>query len=151
MLVAGASGIVDRTRDTRRGAGGRRERLPRALFEDRTMTHARAEQLERNLLAERSRLEQELERLTTPPTDAAGGHGRFGDDAVESAAGASADVDRAIAVQASRELGDVERALSQLREDPAHFGRCAVCERPISLERLRLVPGTRFCRKHAPT
>lgn len=119
--------------------------------EDQTMTHARAEQLERNLLAERSRLERELERLTTPPTDAAGGHGRFGDDAVESAAGSSADVDRAIAVQASRELGDVERALTQLREDPDQFGRCAVCNRPISLERLRLVPGTRFCRKHAPT
>lgn len=54
------------------------------------MTHARAEQLERDLVAERSRLERELDRLTTPPIDAAGGHGRFGDDAVESAAGASA-------------------------------------------------------------
>jgi RNA polymerase-binding transcription factor DksA len=115
------------------------------------MTRARAEQLERNLLAERSRLERELQRLTTPPTDAAGGHGRFGDDEVESAAGSSADVDRAIAVQASRELDDVERALTQLRDDPEHFGRCAVCNRPIALERLRLVPGTRFCRKHAPT
>ena len=98
------------------------------------MTHARAEQLERNLLAERSRLERELERLTTPPTDAAGGHGRFGDDEVASAAGSSADVDRAIAVQTSRELDDVERALTQLREDPEHFGRCAVCNRPIALE-----------------
>ena len=50
------------------------------------MTHAHAEQLERSLLAERSRLQRELERLTTPPTDAAGGHGRFGDDTVESSA-----------------------------------------------------------------
>lgn len=115
------------------------------------MTQARARQLERHLLVERSRLERELDRLTTPPTDAAGGHGRFGDDEVQSAAGSSAEVDRAIAVQASRELGDVDLALARLRDDPERFGRCEVCKRPIALERLRLVPGTRFCRKHAPT
>jgi RNA polymerase-binding transcription factor DksA len=114
------------------------------------MTHAHAKQLERTLLAERSRLERELERLTTPPTDAAGEHGRLGDDEVASTAGASADVDRAIAVQTTRELADVDHALAQLHDDPEHFGRCAVCARPISLERLRLVPGTRYCRKHAP-
>lgn len=114
------------------------------------MTHAHAEQLERSLLAERSRLQRELERLTTPPTDAEGGHGRFGDDAVESSAGSSAEVDRAIALQATRELDDVDRALSLLHEDPAQFGICATCERPIPFERLRLVPGTRYCRKHAP-
>ena len=114
------------------------------------MTHAHAEQLERSLLAERSRLQRDLERLTTPPTDAAGGHGRFGDDTVESSAGASAEVDRSLALHATRELEDVDRALTLLREDPAHFGKCATCTRPIPLERLRLVPGTRYCRQHAP-
>ena len=114
------------------------------------MTHAHAEQLERSLLAERSRLQRELERLTTPPTDAAGGHGRFGDDTVESSAGSSAEVDRALALHTTRELDEVDRALALLHEDPAQFGVCATCFRPIPLERLRLVPGTRYCRTHAP-
>ena len=114
------------------------------------MTTAHAKQFERALLAERSRLERELERLTTPPTDASGGHGRLGDDVVESSAGASADVDRALAAHTSRELEDLDRALVLLRQDPEQFSRCAICERPISLERLRLVPGTRYCHKHAP-
>lgn len=113
------------------------------------MTHRNAMQLERDLLAERRRLERELELLTTPPTDAAGGHGRLADDAVESSAGASAEVDRAIAFQASRELADVDRALARLYDDPGSFGVCETCARPIPLERLRLVPGTRYCRKHA--
>ena len=114
------------------------------------MTRKNAKQLERNLLAERARLERELMALTTPPTDAEGGHGRLADDQVESSAGASAEVDRAIAEVASRELADVEGALARLHDDPASFGVCETCARPIPLERLRLVPGTRYCRTHAP-
>lgn len=114
------------------------------------MTPRNTKQLERDLLAERVRLERELDLLTTPPTDVEGGHGRLADDVVESSAGASAEVDRAIAVHASRELADVDRALARLHADPATFGICETCARPIPLERLRLVPGTRYCRKHAP-
>ena len=113
------------------------------------MTPRNTKQLERTLLAERVRLERELDRLT-PPTDVEGGHGRLADDVVESSAGASADVDRAIAIQATRELADVDRALARLHDDPANFGLCETCARPIPLERLRLVPGTRYCRRHAP-
>ena len=50
----------------------------------------------------------------------------------------------------ARELEDIERALTSLREYPEHFGRCTTCSRPIPLERLALVPGTRHCRTHAP-
>ena len=114
------------------------------------MTRAHASQIERKLLAERARLQREIERLTTPPTDVAGGHGRLGDDEVASTAGTNAEVDHAIAAHESRELEDVERALSQLHEDPDHFGLCATCARPIPIARLQVVPGTRYCRKHAP-
>lgn len=114
------------------------------------MTHAHAAQLERRLLAERTRLQHELDQLTTPPSTPEGEPGRFADDAVDSTAGSSPDVDRAIASSAARELADIDRALALLHEDPAQFGICTTCHRPIPLERLRLVPGTRYCRTHAP-
>jgi RNA polymerase-binding transcription factor DksA len=114
------------------------------------MTRSHARQLERDLLAERALLERDVERLTTPPTDAAGERGRFGDDEIASAAGTSGDVDQLLASRASHELDDVDRALIQLQEDPEHFGLCATCARPIPMERLRLVPGTRYCLTHAP-
>lgn len=113
------------------------------------MTRAHANQLERNLLAERARLEREIDRLS-PPTDAAGGHGRLADDEIASTAGTSAEVDQVLTERASRELDEVDRALTQLLEDPEHFGMCATCARPIPMQRLRLVPGTRYCRVHAP-
>jgi RNA polymerase-binding transcription factor DksA len=114
------------------------------------MTRAHAERLERDLLSERARLQREIERLTTAPTDASGPRGRFGDDEVASTAGTSAEVDDSLAVRAARELDDVDRALVQLYEDPDHFGLCATCARPIPIARLRLVPGTRYCRTHVP-
>lgn len=120
------------------------------FHEDPGMTRLRAKQLERNLLAERARLQREIARLTTPPASDAGDRGRFGDDEIASTAGTSAEVDAVLAAHASRELGDVERALIQLHEDPDHFGLCVTCARPIPLERLRLVPGTRYYRSHVP-
>jgi RNA polymerase-binding transcription factor DksA len=114
------------------------------------MTRARAKRLERDLLLDRERLQREIERLTTPPSDASEARGRFGDDEVTSTAGNSAEVDDALAVRAARELDDVDRALVQLHEDPDHFGLCTTCARPIPVARLRLVPGTRYCRTHAP-
>ena len=114
------------------------------------MTATRSARLERTLLAERERLQQALDQLTVPPADAAGEHGRFGDDVVASTGGATSEDDRALAVHASRELDEIERALMTLREDPEHFGLCTTCARPIPLERLLLVPGTRHCRTHAP-
>ena len=121
------------------------------LREDRTMTRAHAQQLERDLQVERARLQREVERLTTPPTDAAGAHGRFADDEIASTAGTSAEVDHALAAYAARELYDVDSALARLHEDPLHFGLCATCARPIPIARLRLVPGTRYCRAHVPS
>jgi hypothetical protein len=89
------------------------------------MTRARAKRLERDLLLERERLQREIERLTTPPSDASEARGRFGDDEVTSTAGNSAEVDDALAVRAARELDDVDRALVQ-----------SVCHAPHSSRRI---------------
>ena len=104
---------------------------------------------ERRLLADRARLQKVLAGVETPPRDAAGEFGRFGDDAVSSSGGASVDDDRALAAHALRELSDIDRALAQLREDPEHFGICTKCAKRIPYERLRLVPDTHYCAAHA--
>ena len=114
------------------------------------MNATRNAQFEQTLLAERRHLKQMLDRLSLPPTNAAGEHGRFGDDVVASTGGASFEDDHALAVHTSHELADVDRALLALREDPEHFGLCVSCSHPIPLDRLQLIPGTRYCRTHAP-
>jgi RNA polymerase-binding transcription factor DksA len=105
---------------------------------------------ERYLRSERTRLERTLDELARARAGAAAGTARFSDDAAESAGGASEEDDRALAVHASRELQEIDRALAQLHDDPEGFGVCSVCGRAIGIERLRIVPGTRFCRRHAP-
>ena len=105
---------------------------------------------ERQILAERKRLEQDLARLDDEPRASTGDQGRFADDAARSSVGATAEDDRALMSHTVRELADLDEALRQLREDPQHFGVCVICGKAIPTERLRLVPGTRHCVAHAP-
>ena len=114
------------------------------------MTKARRQGIERALLDERVRLQREIAGVTTSATGEPAVHGRLADEVTAGAAGASVEDDLAVERHASRELAEIERALMLLQQDPAHFGLCATCQRPIPLERLRLVPGTRYCRTHAP-
>jgi len=48
-----------------------------------------------------------------------------------------------LARAARAQLADLDRSLAEV--DDAAFGACASCGRPIGLERLRAVPGTRTC------
>jgi len=105
---------------------------------------------ERQILAERKGLEQDLARLADEPRAATGDRGRFADDASRSAVGASVEDDRALMTHTARELAELDEALRQLRDDPLRFGVCATCGKAISTERLRLVPSTRYCVTHAP-
>jgi RNA polymerase-binding transcription factor DksA len=122
-----------------------------AQFRERstTMKASTRAELERRLLEERERLQGDLARLDSQPRETEDDRGRFADEAVAGTAGASVEVDRALGWHTARELGDVELALQLLRDDPEQFGLCATCKRPISLERLRLVPSARYCRIHA--
>lgn len=114
------------------------------------MNDSQRARFERQILAERGRLEQDLARVEDEPRAATGDRGRFADDAARSSVGASVEDDRALMSHTARELAELDEALRQLREDPLRFGLCATCGRVIPTERLRLVPSTRYCVTHAP-
>ncbi|HSJ23828.1 MAG TPA: TraR/DksA C4-type zinc finger protein [Longimicrobiales bacterium] len=50
--------------------------------------------------------------------------------------------------QESERLALIDAALTRLYKEPEQFGRCEVCDAEISLERLDVVPWTRFCVEH---
>ena len=114
------------------------------------MNDSQRARFERQILAERLRLEEVLARLASQSREPAGDRGRFADDTAFGSAGASVDDDRALMSHTTRELAELDEALRQLRDDPTHFGTCATCGTSIPLERMRLVPGTRHCVAHAP-
>lgn len=114
------------------------------------MTASRRAQLEQLLLDEREQVQQTLSRLQTSTRHAQGDAGRFADDVSASNSGASADDDRALSAHSIRELAVIDQALASLRDESGQFGICRTCSKPIPFERLRLVPGTRHCRTHAP-
>ena len=45
----------------------------------------------------------------------------------------------------ARRLAQIDAALGRMREDPEDFGRCEVCDEPIKLRRLMLLPWTTLC------
>jgi DnaK suppressor protein len=114
------------------------------------MNDSQRARFERQILAERRRLEQDLARVGGEPRTATGDRGRFADDAARSSVGASVEDDQALMSHTARELTELDEALRKLREDPLRFGVCAICGKAIPFERLRLVPSTRHCVTHAP-
>jgi DnaK suppressor protein len=50
--------------------------------------------------------------------------------------------------QESERLALIDNALTVLYKEPERFGRCETCGEAIPLERLDVVPWTRFCVEH---
>jgi DnaK suppressor protein len=48
----------------------------------------------------------------------------------------------------SERLTYIDNALTRLYKEPDTFGRCELCGQAIELERLDVVPWTRFCVEH---
>lgn len=112
------------------------------------MSPTQRHRFELRLLTERARVERLLNRFA--PTIGAEEHGRFGDDlASRATAGVCRDDDSVVEAHAQRELAAIDAALRLLYDEPEHYGVCIVCERPITLGRLDLLPTTRFCQRHA--
>lgn len=54
---------------------------------------------------------------------------------------------RVLASQLREQLDDVEAAIARLAEGT--YGSCAVCGKPIAVDRLEAMPATRWCIQHA--
>ena len=50
-----------------------------------------------------------------------------------------------LASNEGRRLYEIDEALRRLYGDPERFGSCERCGRPIGVERLEVVPETRYC------
>ena len=98
--------------------------------------------VEAGLEERRRELTRELERLTEPPK--AGENLAFGKRIGE---GTTEAVERLSTTAAARSiagtLADIDRALAKIAE--GSYGRCDVCDRPITPERLEAMPQAVRC------
>ena len=103
------------------------------------------DEYKRRLLAEEQRLLEQMERAGTEAREST-------DDAVHDAGDASTDdvlkdEEFAEADAEWKTLGEVRDALRRIEEGT--YGRCVVDGGPIEEERLRAIPWTPLCAKHA--
>jgi RNA polymerase-binding transcription factor DksA len=95
---------------------------------------------------------RQLRRVSPPPSLIAERVSASpGDDGEAAAAGASIDDDAAVAAHERTALAEIDATLHLLETDPDRFGICSVCGERIEPTRLRMVPTTRFCGRHAPS
>lgn len=68
---------------------------------------------------------------------------QYSPDALNRAAEGQVEVHMRLFESARAVLTDVEDALTRM--DEGRYGRCLVCEQPIPVERLEIVPQARYC------
>jgi DnaK suppressor protein len=56
-----------------------------------------------------------------------------------------AELDASNATRVSRELAEIDAALTRILEDPEHFGRCEDTDKEIPFARLDAIPWARVC------
>ncbi len=117
------------------------------------MTNRNLKRFEATLRAERRRAERALSQLNADLSNLTGDEPGLTDDLADSSDAAAAVFEREVeSVEAEAQLALLSRidsALALLHDNPAEFGRCERCGRPIASERLALLPWTRRCRRHA--
>jgi RNA polymerase-binding transcription factor DksA len=107
----------------------------------------------KQLTGERERLSNALDRIAASSGIAAGVDSTTppGDEATPGVAGGALDDDAAIAARESAALKEIDEALRLMSEEPDRYGICTICGEQIAINRLEIVPATRFCERHAPT
>ena len=116
-----------------------------------SLSRTQLDHLEGRLIEERRRIERELDKsaderagedsqeragdLTKIPTHAAD----LGTDTIDEELAASNET------RMSRELDDIDAALTRLRETPDRFGKCEDSGKDIPLARLEVIPWARTC------
>jgi RNA polymerase-binding transcription factor DksA len=130
--------------------------MPSAFGERTVMpSHVDLDRARERLLEERERLQRIADALSGEPGEE-GGSERDDLSELSLADQHPADVasetfeqekDLSILDNVEEQLHDVEDALRRL--DEGTYGRCEICGKPIGVERLRALPGTRYCIEHA--
>lgn len=111
-------------------------------------------EMEERLLKERSRaresLETALQEEDTPQKTSAGDSSKVPSHLADAASHTDeAHRDFRVAERSTERFNQVDAALTRLRDRPEAFGVCQTCGEPIPMERLRLVPWTLHCARHA--
>jgi DnaK suppressor protein len=107
-----------------------------------------ASEVRRELDTERAGLQARLEELGQGGGRSAEGSLSFDDNFADSGQVAAEQGEvQAIAGQLRDQLREVERALAKL--DDGSYGRCEVCNEPISEARLEAMPAANTCIRHA--
>ncbi len=66
-----------------------------------------------------------------------------GDEADHASVSTDRMIEQAISAQQSRELGEIDYALSKMQN--GGYGLCEMCEEDISFQRLKVKPHARYC------
>ena len=107
-----------------------REVLRSALIERKRQLADRVQRLSEESTKDSPDGEGEISAVPTHPAD-------LGTDEFER------DQDLGLADRAAKEVGQIDEALTRM--ESADYGTCERCGRPISLERLRLLPWASLC------
>jgi RNA polymerase-binding transcription factor DksA len=73
-----------------------------------------------------------------------------GDEPTPGATGGAAEDDAAIAAREAAALKEIDGAVRLMSEEPDRYGICIICGEEIAINRLEIVPTTRYCERHAP-
>jgi RNA polymerase-binding transcription factor DksA len=73
-----------------------------------------------------------------------------GDEPTPGATGGAPEDDAAIAANEALALKEIDEALRLMSEEPDRYGICTICGEQIAINRLEIVPATRYCERHAP-
>jgi RNA polymerase-binding transcription factor DksA len=101
---------------------------------------------------ERQRRSNTLERIAATSAILAGAESTQppGDEPTPGATGGAPEDDAAITAREAAALKEIEEALRLMSEEPDRYGICSICGDQIAIDRLEIVPATRFCERHAP-
>ncbi len=72
-----------------------------------------------------------------------------GDETTPGATGAAPEDDAALAAREGAALREIDEALRLMSEEPDRYGICTICGEDIAINRLEIVPTTRYCERHA--
>jgi RNA polymerase-binding transcription factor DksA len=116
-----------------------------------SLTREQLDHLQRRLQDERARALELLNRIVGDRSgesgqDAAGDLSLMPSHAADLGTDTmDAELDASNATRVSRELAEIDAALTRLLEDPEHFGICENSGKPIPFERLDAIPWAREC------